>query len=150
MDAWRAWRPAGEAEEGRRPVEQSGRRPTTTPPAGMPGASGNDGEDVASGEDEVLVSAVLHLGAAVLAVDDLVAHRDVERDAVAVVVDAAGTDGLDLALLGLLLGRVGDDQPGGGGLLRLERLDDDPVLERLDVDRHVVSTSTFSTVFGLG
>ena len=49
----------------------------------------DDGEDVARGEDEVLLAGVLDLGAAVLAVDDLVADRDVERDAVAVVVDAA-------------------------------------------------------------
>ena len=61
---------------------------------------------------------------------------DVQRDAVAVVIDAAGSDGQDLALLGLLLGTVRDHDPGGGRLLRLERLDDDPVLERLDGDRH--------------
>src|SRR4051812_40118840 len=78
--------------------------------------SGNDGEDVAGGEDEVLLAVVLHLGAAVLAVDDLVADGDVQRDAVAVVVDAAGTDRLDLALLGLLLGGVGDDQTRRRGL----------------------------------
>ena len=35
----------------------------------------DDGEDVARGEDEVLLAAVLDLGAAVLAVDDLVADR---------------------------------------------------------------------------
>src|SRR4051812_44280258 len=135
-------------------LRESGRPPATGPEPGVRRTtrrmrSGNDGQHVAGRQDEVLVAAVLHLGAAVLAVDDLVAHRDVERDAVAVVVDATGTDRLDLALLGLLLGRVGDDQAGSRGLLRLERLDDDAVLERLDVDRHVVSTSTFSTVFGL-
>jgi Ribosomal protein L5 len=45
-------------------------------------------------------------------------------------------DGQDLALLGLLLGGVRDDQARGGGLLRVERLDHDAVLEGLDVDRH--------------
>src|SRR5690606_27415542 len=35
------------------------------------------GEDVARGQDEVVLAAVLDLGAAVLAVDDLVAHRHV-------------------------------------------------------------------------
>src|ERR687897_3958696 len=109
------------------------------------GGSGDDGEDVAGGEDQVLLAGVLDLGAAVLAVDDLVTHRDVERDTVAVVVDTTGTDRNDLALLGLLLGRVRDDQAGGGGLLGFERLDDDEVLEGLDVDRHFGSTSTFST-----
>ena len=89
------------------------------------------------GEDEVLLAGVLDLGAAVLAVDDLVADGDVQRNAlVAVFVEAAGADGHDLALLGLLLGGVRDDQAGGRGLLGVKGLDDDPVLERLDVDRH--------------
>ena len=92
---------------------------------------------------EVLLAGVLDLGAAVLAVDDLVADGDVERDAVAVVVDAARADREDLALLGLLLGGVRDDQAGRRGLLGLERLDDDAVLERLDGNRHGVLTSPF-------
>jgi hypothetical protein len=50
--------------------------------------------------------------------------------------DATGADGEDFALLGLLLGGVGDDQTGRGRLLGLEALDDDPVLERLDGNRH--------------
>src|SRR5215213_8790710 len=93
-------------------------------------------EDVARGEDEVLLAVVLDLGAAVLAVDDLVADGDVERHAVAVVVDAAGADREDLALLGLLLRGVRDDQAGGRGLLGLHGLDHNAVLERRDVDRH--------------
>src|SRR5665809_145886 len=117
---------------------QTGLRRTTR------SGSGNDSEDVAGAQDEVVGTGVLDLGAAVLAVDDLVAHGHVQRDAVAVVVDPTRTDGQDMALLGLLLGGVRDDQPGGGGLLGVERLHDDPVLERLDVDRHVRSTSTFS------
>src|ERR1700710_1647798 len=98
--------------------------------------SADDGEHVARREDEVLLAGVLDLGAAVLAVDDLVADLDVERDPVAVVVDATRSDAEALALLGLLLGGVRDDQAGGCGLLGLQGLDDDPVLERLDVDRH--------------
>jgi hypothetical protein len=58
-------------------------------------------------------------------------------DAVALVVDPTRADGEDLALLGLLLGGVRDDQPGGGGGLGLEGLDQDAVLERLDGNRHV-------------
>src|SRR3954451_20854470 len=100
--------------------------------------SADDGENVARGEDEVLLAAVLDLGAAVLAVDHLVADGHVEGDPVAVVVDATRTHAEDLALLGLLLGGVRDDQAGSRGLLGLEGLDDDPVLERLDVDRHCV------------
>src|SRR6188508_2051143 len=97
---------------------------------------GDDREDVARGEDEVLLAGVLDLGAAVLAVDDLVTDSDVERNAVAVVVDATGTDRQDLALLGLLLGGVRDDETGGRGLLGLHGLDDDAVFERLDGNRH--------------
>src|SRR3954453_2480817 len=101
----------------------------------------HDGEEVARGQDEVVLAAVAHLGAAVLRVDDHVADAHIERDAVAVVVDAAGADGDDGALLGLLLGGVRDDQAGGGGGLGLVGLDHDPVLQRLDADlgsgRHV-------------
>src|SRR4051812_34171319 len=100
----------------------------------------DDGEDVTGGEDEELLAAVLDLGAAVLAVEDRVADLDVERDPLlALVVEAARADRQDLALLGLLLGGVRDDQAGGRRLLGVERLDDDPVLERLDGNRHVLA-----------
>ena len=69
-----------------------------------------------------------------LRVEDGVADRDVERDQLAGRArSAAGADGEDLALLGLLLGGVGDDQADGGRLLGLVGLDDDAVLERLQV-----------------
>src|SRR4051812_13263984 len=101
----------------------------------------HDGEQVAGGEHEVLLAGVLDLGAAVLRVDDDVTHVHVERNAVAVVVDAAGADSDNGALLGLLLGGVRDDQTGGGGGFGLVGLDHDPVLQRLDADlgsgRHV-------------
>src|SRR5206468_189428 len=94
----------------------------------------DDGEDVARREDEVLLTGVLDLGAAVLAVQDDVADLDVQRDAVAVVVDPARADGEDSALLRLLLGGVGNDDAGRGGGLGLVGLHDDAVLERLDAD----------------
>src|SRR5699024_7457641 len=100
------------------------------------GSGLDDREDVARAEDQELLVAVLELGAAVLGEDDLVADLDVHGDTLALVVEATGADGDDLALLGLLLRGVRDDQAGGGGLLRLERLDDDAVLEGLDGDRH--------------
>jgi hypothetical protein len=102
----------------------------------LPAASVDDREHVARGEDQVLLAVVLDLGAAVLRVDDDVADAHIERDAVAVVVDPARSHGEDLALLGLLLRRVRDDDAGSGGGLRLAGLNDDLVLERLDV-RHV-------------
>src|SRR5665647_3589799 len=84
----------------------------------------------------VLQPAELDLGTAVLAVDHLVADGDVERDPIAVVVDATRADGQDLALLGLFLRGVRNDQTRGRRLLRVEGPDNDPVLERLDGDRH--------------
>src|SRR6187200_2260135 len=56
----------------------------------------DDREDVARGQDEELVRTELDLGAAVLAVEHAVAHGDVERNAVAVVVDATRSDRHDL------------------------------------------------------
>src|SRR5450756_1570142 len=97
----------------------------------------DDREDVPSRQDEVLIAVVLDLGAAVLAVDDLVANGNVDRNAVAVVVDAAGTDRQDFTLLGLLLGCVRDHKARGSGLLGLTGLDDDAVFEWLDGNRHV-------------
>src|SRR3954447_5400030 len=108
----------------------------------------HDGEQVARGQHEEVLAAVAHLGAAVLRVDDHVADVHVERDPVAVVVDAAGADRDDSALLGLLLGGVRDDQPGSGRGLGLVGLDDDAILERLDVDlgsgRHDVTPPSLS------
>src|SRR3954468_7106538 len=46
------------------------------------------GEYIASGEHQVLLAGVLHLSAAVLRVDDRVTHLDVERDPLAVLVEA--------------------------------------------------------------
>src|SRR5690606_10026717 len=67
------------------------------------GSAGDDRQDVAGGQDEVVLAAVLDLGAAVLAVDDAVTDGDVQRDAlVAVLVPATRADGQDLTLLGLL------------------------------------------------
>src|SRR6266702_2045539 len=95
----------------------------------------HDGEHVAGGEDPVVLAAVLDLGAAVLGVNDGVADLDVERHPGAVL-EPARADRDDLALLGLLLGGVRDDDAGSGRLLALAGLDDDAVLERLQIDAH--------------
>ena len=54
-------------------------------------------------------------------------------DARAVVLDLAGADGDDLALLRLFLGGVGDDDPADLLFAFLEALDDDAVVQRSDV-----------------
>src|SRR5512132_2092261 len=97
---------------------------------------GDNGEHVAGREDQVLLALDLDLGAAVLGVDDLVPDLDVEGDAGAVL-EPAGAHRHDGALLGLLLGRVRDDDPGDRRLLLFARLDHDAVLERLQTElRH--------------
>src|SRR6201986_88557 len=92
----------------------------------------DDREDVAGGEHQVLFAGVLDLGAAVLRVEHRLADLDVDRDAVALVVDAAGADSEDGGPLRLLLGGVGDHDARRRGRLSLVRLDHDAVLERLD------------------
>src|SRR5258708_14485285 len=91
----------------------------------------DDREHVAGREHQVLLARVLHFGAAVLAVQHLVADADIERDALARVVNTARANREDLALLGLLLRGVRDNQPGCGDLLCLKRLDHDTALYRL-------------------
>ena len=89
-------------------------------------------QHVAAGEDQQVLAVDGDLGPAVLRVDDLVADGDVEGDQLAGVVGpAAGADGEDLALLGLLLGGVGDDETRRGLLLGLARANDDAIVERL-------------------
>ena len=88
------------------------------------------GEDVTAREDQQVLAVRADLGAAVLGVDDGVADLDVQGDEVpAGLGAAAGADGQDLALLGLLFGGVGDDQAGSGGLLGLAGADDDAVVK---------------------
>jgi hypothetical protein len=90
-------------------------------------------------QDQILLTGVLDLGAAVLAVQDGVADLDVERDPLgAGVVEPTRTHRKDFTLLGLLLRGVRDHEAGSGGLLGVEGLDDDSVLKRLDGDGHVL------------
>src|SRR5437588_5857816 len=104
---------------------------------------GDDGEDVLLGEDQVLDLVDLDLAAGVLRVDDPVADLDVELDPLAgLLVVAALADRLDQALLGLLLGGVGEDDPALGDLLTLERLDHDLVGQGANVDGHGFQTSS--------
>src|SRR5207248_4692576 len=79
------------------------------------------GQHVGLAEDEQLLAVHLDLGAAVLAVEDLVAFGDIQRGPLAgVVIYLAVADREYLALLGLLLGRIGQDEATGGGFLLLD------------------------------
>src|SRR4029453_1639151 len=93
-----------------------------------------DPEDVLFPEDEVLVAVDLDLAARVLAEQDPVARLDVERELLALVGNLPVADGNDLALLGLLLRGVGDDDAAVPVLRLLDALDEDPVVERAKLD----------------
>src|ERR1700758_1257484 len=95
---------------------------------------GYDRQHVACRQDQVFLAVVLDLGAAVLAVDDGVTLRHVQRDPlVSVLVPPAGADCDDGAFLRLLLGSVRNDQTGRGRGLGLVGLHENLVLEWLDV-----------------
>src|SRR5690349_10399192 len=89
----------------------------------------DDRQDVLRAEDEELVALDLELGPGVLRVEDLVAGLDVDRHALAVVVEGARTDRQDGAFLRLLLGGVREDDAALGHLLAGGRLDDHAVAE---------------------
>src|SRR5712675_1509386 len=107
----------------------------------------DDCQHVASGQDQVLLAVVLDLGAAVLAVDDDVALRHVQRNPlVAILVPAAWADCDDGAFLRLLLGGVRNDQTGRGRGLGLVGLHENLVLESLDLHlRHDWSPPLFGS-----
>src|SRR3954469_20765100 len=105
------------------------------------------GKDVALAQHEQLLTIDLDLGAAVLAVQDLVAFGDVERDALlAILVVAALADGDDLALLGLLLGSVGEDDAADGRLLLLDGPHDQPIAQGLELHGSSLSMGVGSGV----
>src|SRR4030095_8867751 len=92
-----------------------------------------NGEDVFLAHDEEFLVVDLDLGARILPEQDLVAALHVERHLLAVVVDLAGADGDDLALLRLFLGRVRDDDPAPLDLFFLQTLDQDPIVQRTNL-----------------
>src|SRR5205814_10508666 len=83
--------------------------------------------------DEVLVAVNLDFLAGVLAEQDDVARLDVERRDLAVLFDFALASGDDLALLGLFLGGIGDDDPADFLFAFFEALNNDAVVQRSDV-----------------
>src|ERR671938_127428 len=94
--------------------------------------SGEDAHDVGLLHDQEILVVDPDLGAGPLAEQHLVAGLDVERVDLAALVARARADGDDLALLGLLLGRVRDDDAAGRLLLLLEAAHDQAVLQRTE------------------
>src|SRR5437773_8606853 len=87
-----------------------------------------NGEDVLLAHDQVLFVVQLDLGAGVLPEQDLVAGLDVERDLLAFLGDLPVTRGDHLALLGLLLRRIGGDDPALLHFLLFEPLDQNAIV----------------------
>ena len=72
--------------------------------------SAKNGQNIAGGDDQVILTLIVHLGAAILGVQHLVADLDVDRNALAGVVTTARADSQDFTLLRLLLGVVRNEQ----------------------------------------
>src|SRR5256886_8213517 len=91
--------------------------------------------NVALFHDEVLDAVDFDLGARPFAEQDAVADLDVDRNELAALVAAAGSNGDDLALLRLLLGGVGNDDATSGLRLGIDSLDDNAVVKRSEFHR---------------
>src|SRR5215210_3665441 len=97
------------------------------------GRAFEDTHDVGLLHDQELLVVELDLGPRPLAEQDAVAGLDVERAQLALVVQGAGADGDHLALLRLLLGGVGDDDPARGLLLRRHAADENAVMQGTEI-----------------
>src|SRR3954447_4534343 len=89
----------------------------------------DDAHDVGLLHDQKVLAVDAHLGARPLAEQDAVAGPNVELLNVAVLVASTGPDRDDLALLGLLLGGVRNDDAAFGLLLRIDAADHDTVVQ---------------------
>src|SRR5688572_21531713 len=98
-----------------------------------------DAEDVLFLHDEELLAVELHLAAGILAEDDPVAALDRGAHVPSVVGDPARAHGDDFALVGLLLGGVGNEDAAALGLARLDTPDEDAVVEWAQRGRERVS-----------
>src|SRR6266849_651909 len=90
----------------------------------------DDAHDVALLHDQEILTVDLDLGAGPLAEQHAVADLEVDRDQLAGLIAAAGADCQDLALRGLFLGGVGNDDAAGGLFLGIDALDDNAVVKR--------------------
>src|SRR5438552_9694059 len=91
--------------------------------------------NVALFHDEVLDVIDFDLGARPFAEQDAVADPDIDRDELAALVAAAGSNGDDLALQWLLLGGVRNDDATSGLRLGIDSLDDNAVVKRSEFHR---------------
>jgi hypothetical protein len=78
----------------------------------------DDAHDVGLLHDQEFFAVDLDLGARPLAEQHAVTFFEIDRNELAGLVAATRTNGDDLALRGLLLGRIGDDDAAGGSWRR--------------------------------
>ena len=100
-------------------------RPTA---ALAPFSAFEDAEDIVLAHDDVFGAVELDLVARILAEEDAISPLYRGLDQLAVVGRPTDADGYDLALLGLFLGGVGNDDTAGGRLFLVHPLYDDAVL----------------------
>src|SRR6185312_5452169 len=91
------------------------------------GCALDDPHDVGLLHDEELLAIELHLGAGPLAEQNLVAGLHVEGHELTLLVAGTRTNGDNLTLHWLLLGRIGDDDAARGLFLGVQPTDYDPV-----------------------
>src|SRR5918995_6900603 len=114
----------------------------------LEGCALDDAHDVALLHDQEILAINAHLGAGPLAEQHPVAGLHVQRLDLAGLVAGAGAGGDDLALLGLLLGRVRDDDAALRLLLRVDAADNNPVVQRTEL--HVLASSEVSRLVERG
>src|SRR5258706_9721222 len=96
-----------------------------------------DGQDVGLAQDEQVLIEQLELGAAVLGEEDAVADLDLHRRARATLEQLASADRDHLALLGLLLGGIGNHNARARHFLFARWLHDHTIADRLNLVCHV-------------
>src|SRR5262249_8101244 len=124
------WQGCGSAAAARPPrFRASARRPVANR---RRSASADDAEDVLFLEDHVVLAAELHLGAGPLAVDHLVADLHARLQQTAILQPLALANRHDLALHGLFLGGVGNNEASLGAGFGSQWLEQQTVVQGLE------------------
>src|SRR5947208_11529871 len=96
------------------------------------GNVGENAHDVAFLHDQKFLTIELDLGARPLAEQHAAADLEIDRDQLAGFVTAARTNGDDLALAGLFLGTVRNEDAASGLLFGVDALDHDAIVKRTE------------------
>src|ERR1700712_2030024 len=100
---------------------------------------GEDAHDVALFHDQEVFAIDRDFGAGPFPEQHAVTDLEVDRDQLAGLIAAAGTDRRDLALRRLLFGGIRNDDAALGLFFSVEALDNDPVMERTEFHRVLLS-----------